>query len=202
MTREQKLPAVFSETEAQRILARAAELEGTIGTRFTVEDLRSIAARAGIEAHALEQAISETAAEQDGDRPSPTPNGMVPIDSGRIAMLAGAGVALGALAIMADHTNLPGSSAIPVFAPSALFTLYLALKHPVREGLGGLLRQLGLVFGSFTAAVIAMQGLNDASAAVTWSFLCGAAASGIHWLRTGGSGSTDSVPSVAPADTR
>lgn len=60
MIKDQNAPATYSEHEAQRILARAAELEGASGTRFTAEDLRQIAATADIDPHALERAMSET----------------------------------------------------------------------------------------------------------------------------------------------
>jgi hypothetical protein len=77
----------------------------------------------------------------------------------------------------------PGSSAIPVFLPSALVAFYLSLRHPVREGFLGLFRELGVTFGAFTATIMATGGLEGASIGVTWSLLVAAAASGILALR-------------------
>ena len=171
--------ATFSETEAQRILSRAAELEVTLGNRFTTDDLRQIAAKAGIEAHALEHAIDETRADTQREPVDPS-IGMKP---GDMAMLAGAGALLGMAAIGADNMHLLGSSAIPVFAPSGLFAIYRALRHPLRDGFSGLLRELGVVFGSFTTAIAAVEGLGDASVAVTWSLMASALACGILSLR-------------------
>ena len=196
MHADRELPATFSEAEAQRILARAAELEVTNGTRFTIEDLRQIALKAGIEPHALDHAINEVRAVE----PLPTPDApSPPMTSRNIAMLAVSGAALGALALVADNM-LPGSSAIPVFAPSALFTIYRALRHPVREGFTGLLRDLGVFFGSFSAVVIASAGLNDSSVVVTWSLLAGAVACGILSLRGARPGSPVATPT--PVDNR
>ena len=96
--------------------------------------------------------------------------------------------------------HLLGSSAIPVFAPSALFTIYRALRHPVREGFPSLLRDLGVFFGSFTAVVVASAGLNDSSVVVTWSLLAGAVACGILSLR--GVRPSTPVANATPIDTR
>ena len=196
MRADRELPATFSETEAQRILARAAEIEGTNGTLFTIEDLRQIAIKAGIEPQALEHAIKESRSVAELPVRSAAPTAMKSRD---IAMLAGAGALLGALALGADNL-LPGSSAIPVFAPSALFTIYRALRHPVREGFTGLLRDLGVFFGSFSAVVIASAGLNDSSVVVTWSLLAGAVACGILSLR--GARHSSPVATPTPVDSR
>jgi hypothetical protein len=189
--------ATFSETEAQRILSRAAELEVTLGNRFTTDDLRQIAAKAGIEAHALEHAIDETRADAAESEPGGPSIGM---KSGDMAMLAGAGALLGMAAIGADNMHLLGSSAIPVFAPSALFTIYRALRHPLRDGFSGLLRDLGIVFGSFTTAIVAVAGFGDASVAVTWSLMAGALACGILSLR--GARPDRPVAGIAASDSR
>ena len=50
----------YSERDVQRILARAAELEAN--GSFTVEDVRKIARDAGIDARALDVAMSEPVA--------------------------------------------------------------------------------------------------------------------------------------------
>jgi hypothetical protein len=187
----------FSETEAQRILSRAAELEVTLGNRFTTDDLRQIAAKAGIEAHALEHAIDETRVvdtqREPGDR-------LIGVKPGDMAMLAGAGALLGMAAIGADNMHLLGSSAIPVFAPSALFAIYRALRHPLRDGFSGLLRELGIVFGSFTTAIAAVEGFGNASVAVTWSLMAGSLACGILSLR--GARPDGPVAEIATSDSR
>ena len=197
MRADRELPATFSEPEAQKILARAAELEGINGTRFTIEDLRQIALKAGIEPHALEHAINESRSVEELPAPDGSRTGMKATD---IAMLAVTGAALGALALVADKAQFAGSSAVPVFAPSALFTIYRALRHPVREGFSGLLRELGVFFGSFTAAVIVSEGINDASVVVTWALVAGAVACGILSLR--GARPGDAVANATPVDNR
>ena len=105
-----------------------------------------------------------------------------PIPS-RLALLAGTGAVLGTLAV-ADKMPFRGSSAIPVFLPSALVALYIASRHPLREGFIGLLRELGILFGSFTAAIIAMEGFQGASPAMAWTLICGALGSGVLSLRS------------------
>jgi hypothetical protein len=189
--------ASFSEPEAQRILARAAELEATIGNRFTTEDLQQIASKAGIDAQALDRAIRETNAVVAQPVRNELPALMKP---GRIAVLAGTGAILGTLAIAADKIAFPGGSAIPVFLPSGLFAFYLALRHPVREGFSGLVRELGIAFGAFTAAIVAMEGMQDASPAVTWSLLAGTLACGILSLR--GARPNMPAPDPMPSDSR
>jgi len=53
-------PKIFSKSEADRILKRAAELDGTEDTRsVTVDELRSIAGEAGFGPEAVERAITE-----------------------------------------------------------------------------------------------------------------------------------------------
>ena len=181
MSDDPGLPVTFSETDAQRILARAAELEASIGNRFTMEDLRQIASKAGIDAQALERALNEAgtvmAVQPVRNEPPPL------MKAGRIATLAACGAVLGALAFAADRINLPGSSAVPVFLPSALFAFYLTLRHPIREGFTGLFRELGVAFGAFTTVITAMGGFDGATVGVTWSLLVAAAASGILALR-------------------
>jgi hypothetical protein len=197
MREDRQLPATFSEPEAQRILARAAELEATNGTQFTIEDLRQIAAKAGIEAHALEHAIHESRAV---DTPRASGQPATAMKSGDIATLAISGVALGALAIVADNWQPLGNSAIPIFAPSALLVAYRALRHPVREGFSGLLRDLGVFFGAFTAVIAAEGGIEGASIAMTWSMMASGLACGILALR----GARASVPvaETTPVDTQ
>jgi hypothetical protein len=197
MRKDQKPAPSFSEPEAQRILSRAAELEVTLGNRFTTEDLRQIAAQAGIEPHALQHAIDETRAVESQRGSGDAATGMKAAD---IAMLAGAGALLGIVAVGTDNMHLLGNSAIPVFAPSALFMIYRALRHPLRNGFPGLLRELGIVFGSFTAAIGAVEGLAGASAAMTWSLMAGALACGILSLR--GARPPGPVSEIATSDSR
>lgn len=197
MSQDPQLPVTFSEPEAQRIFARAAELEASIGNRFTIEDLRQIALKAGIDAQALERAINEPGAVVA----QPIRNELPPLmKPGRIAMLAGAGALLGVLAIFADRIQPFGGSAIPVFLPSGLLAMYLALRHPLRNGFGGLIRELGVAFGAFTAATMAMQGFDGASAGVSWSVLAGALACGILALR--GARPDAPVTGALPSDFR
>jgi hypothetical protein len=197
MRKDQRHATSFSEPEAQRILSRAAELEVTLGNRFTTDDLRQIAAQAGIEPHALQHAIDETRAVESQRDSGDAATGM---KAGDIAMLAGTGALLGLVAIGTDNMHLLGSSAIPVFAPSALFTIYRALRHPLRSGFSGLLRELGIVFASFTAAIGAVEGLAGASAAMTWSLMAGALACGILSLR--GARPPGPVSEIATSDSR
>jgi hypothetical protein len=171
----------YSEHEAQRILARAAELEGASGTRFTAEDIRQIAATADIDPHALERAMNETG----HVTARPVSPETVPMSAKRLAMLAGAGAVLGALAIAADTKPFGRLSEIVIFGPSALFTVYLALRHSLRGGFSGLLRELGVVLGSFTLAIIASEGIRNASPAITWSLVCGALGTAILSIRGG-----------------
>ena len=180
MINDQSAPVTYSEHEAQRILARAAELEGVSGTRFTADDLRKISATADIDPHALERAMRETS-----DAAKPVVLGSVPMSAKRLAMLAGAGVILGALAVAADGKPFGRLSEIVIFGPSALFSIYLALKHSLRGGFSGLLRELGVVLGSFTLAIIASEGVRNASPAITWSLVCGALGTAILSIRGG-----------------
>src|SRR5262245_5575555 len=180
MSTESKSLTTFSEADAQRILARAAELEVTLGNRFTTEELRLIASKAGIDEHALEHAINETNAVAEPATSAKLPSPPV-MKSSRFALLAATGALLGTLAVFADR--ILGGSPVSVFLPSGLFALYLALRHPVRDGFTGLVRELGVAFGSFTVAIAAMEGIQNASPAVTWSMLAGALACGVLSLR-------------------
>lgn len=181
MNKDRNTPGSFSETEAHQILARAAELEGAAGTRFTVEDLRQIAATANIDPHALERAMSEVGGVQGGTESPPE----VAMNGKQLAMLAGAGVVLGATAVMADNMSFGAGSAVAIFAPSALFTIYRALRHPLRHGIAALLRELGVVFGSFTLAILATQGFDGMSPAMAWSLVCGVLGSAVLAMRGG-----------------
>ncbi len=172
-------------------------MEASIGNRFTTEDLRQIALKAGIDANALERAINETGTIEAAQ---PVRNELPPLmKPGRIATLAATGAVLGVLALAADRIAFPGSSAIPVFLPSGLFAFYLALRHPVRDLFSGLFRELGVTFGAFTAAVMATGGLEGASIGVTWSLLVAAVASGILALRGARPGP---VAGALPSDSR
>ncbi|MEQ9401518.1 MAG: hypothetical protein RJQ04_20295 [Longimicrobiales bacterium] len=56
-------PPIFSKLDADRILRRAAEIEGAAdGGRLSVDELRSIAGEAGFGAAAVERAIAEARA--------------------------------------------------------------------------------------------------------------------------------------------
>src|SRR5688572_7675964 len=124
MTMLPKLPATFSESEAQRILARAAELEVTTGGRYTIGDLQTIAEKAGIDAHALESAINEVSSSVEGTAVNSSTELM---PRGRLAILAGTGVLLGAIALGADKMNFPFATEVAVLGPSAVFAAWLTL---------------------------------------------------------------------------
>jgi hypothetical protein len=181
MNRNRNAPLSFSETEAHQILARAAELEGAAAARFSAEDLRQIAATADIDPHALERAMSEAG----GIQAQTDSRDAVPVNAKQLAMLAGAGVVLGATAVMADNMSFGAGSAVAIFAPSALFTIYRAVQHPLRHGIGALLRELGIVFGSFTLAIVATQGFDAVSPAMGWSMVCGVLGSAVLAMRGG-----------------
>ena len=181
MNKDRSAPIIFSEQEAQRILARAAELEGAIGNRFTADDLRQIAATAGIDSRALEHAMNE----QGEVTPSGRSAEPLAMSAKQVALLAGSGAALGAMAVVADNMSLGNASAIAGFGPSALYTLWRALRHPLGGGLSGLWRELGVVFGSFTLAIIASQGVQDSAPAITWSLICGFVGTAVLSLRGG-----------------
>jgi hypothetical protein len=89
------------------------------------------------------------------------------------------------MALGADKMNFPFTTEVAVLGPSALFAAFLALRHPVREGMIGLVRELAVAFGSFTIAIIALDGLDSASQAMGWSLLCGFIAGGILSARRG-----------------
>lgn len=62
----------FSRTDADRILRRAAELEGSDdGRRLTLEELRVIADEAGFTLEAVERAIAEARAQEPDELPRP-----------------------------------------------------------------------------------------------------------------------------------
>jgi hypothetical protein len=196
MTTPSKLPLSFSESEAQRVLARAAELEVTTGGRLTIDELRQIAEKAGIDSAALEHAIHESSGSigQQFTLGSPAPI----MKPRRFGVLASVGVLLGALAAGIDGMNFPFNSEIAVLGPSVLFTAWRALRHPVREGTIGLLRELAVVFGSFTIAVIFGEGLEATAPALGWSVLCGILAAGIMSVRAADPPSSDSTRVLTP----
>jgi len=73
-------PPVFSKIDADRILKRAAEIEGSEDAKpLTVAELRSIAGEAGFGSHAVERAIAEAkrAAATDTRRPPVQRSGVI-----------------------------------------------------------------------------------------------------------------------------
>jgi hypothetical protein len=68
----------------------------------------------------------------------------------------------------------------------------------MREGFAGLLRELAVVFGSFTAIITAIEGFQAASLAMTWSLIAGALGCGILSMRRARGNSP--VADAAPAD--
>jgi hypothetical protein len=187
MNRDRSAPTTFSEPEAQRILARAAEIEGAIGNRFTAEELRQIAATAGIDSRALEHAMNEPV-----QVPATVPTGAAnPMTAKQVAVLAGTGAVLAAMALVADNTVFGRAKDLTVLAPSAIYAIWHALRHPTAGRITGLLRELGLVFGSFTSTIILTQGIQDAGPATTWALVCCGLGSAIVSIR---GGSTDLNP--------
>lgn len=194
MTNPPMLPSSFSEQDAQRILARAAELEASAGGRLTIEDVRQIAAKAGIDATALEQAMIEATRSVE---PAAVHDNSAPlITRSRVGMLAAVGALLGVTSIAAD--NLVPNTNLIVLGPSALYAAYLALRHPKGEGMISLMRELAVVFGSFSIAVILGGGLDATSPALGWSMLCGLLAGGIMAVRTSHERETTPVQAVTP----
>ncbi len=105
-------PRLFSKIDADRILKRAAEIEGSedVGP-LTVEELRSIAGEAGFGLQAVELAIAEAqqAASRDAHRPPVQRSGFV-------------------------ITHLSTSRSVPVEVSSEELTQAVRLFQPYREG--------------------------------------------------------------------
>ena len=175
----------FTETDAQRILARAAELEATSGSVVSIDELRAIAADAGIDPSALNRAVREFDLAPAG--PSKTVRSRSRSLLGTAA-LAAAGVVLGALAVAADNLVFGSFSAAGVLGPSAAFTAYLALRNRRHGGPAAFLGEAAIVFGSFSGTVVAMEGFQALSTCMAWALMCSLAGLGIvtHGRRADG----------------
>ena len=195
MNEDQRPKTLFSEPEAQRILARAVELEAVLGKQVTEEELRRIAESADIDAHALEHAMNERRVDQRPDFLA-APASM---STNQVFTLALTGAALGAAAIVADNLTLGKAAEIAILGPTALATIYRAMRYPLRGGLPGLLRELGVLMGSFSVSILAIEGLQASSTALGWSAVCGALGAAILAMRRG-SGNVN--PALPPTDTR
>lgn len=125
-------PTRVSRSQVTQILERAAEIDAR-GEVITVEELRRIAAEAGIDSAATEIAIQEIIADRedasvpavlegegDGNRlPAKNPNSPSP---GWIVAGGAVGMALGFI------TALPGVVGIPAFGATVLYLVVRALQ--------------------------------------------------------------------------
>lgn len=171
-TASDKVRTVFTESEVKSILARAADLEVTgRGGLVSAGDLRRIAAEAGIDPTAVDQAITESQHRPGAvsDHRADLLRMMTPKNLG----LAISGVALGAMALAADGGPFGPLEPLAIFGPSAAFTAWRALRHRGRGSIGHLVRELGVLFGSFAATIAFLSGPEGFTAAVAWSFVCG-----------------------------
>ena len=170
----EKLRTAFSENEVKAILARAAELEATGGGGLvTAADLHKIAADAGIDAAALEQAIAEQQKQLAVAGKSPE---LLRILTLKNLGLVIAGGVLGAMAIAADGGGFGGLTALAIFGPSAAFAAWRGWKHRRRGSVRALLHELGALFGSFAVTIASLNGAEGFAAAVAWAVICGAGA--------------------------
>lgn len=169
-----KVRTTFSENEVRTILARAAELETAgDGGMVSAADLRTIAAEVGIDAAALEQAIAE--AQKALPRAEPTENrsGLLRVLTIKNLGLVIAGSILGAMAIAADGGGFGALTAIAIFGPSAVFAAWRALHHRHWGSVQGLLREMGMLFGSFAITIASLNGTEAFAAAIAWGVICG-----------------------------
>jgi hypothetical protein len=160
----------FSENEVRTILARAAELEaGGGGGMVSAADLRKIAAEVGIDAVALEQAMSEL--QKQPVLPEQRSDLLRILTLKNLGLVIAGGV-LGAMALAADGGRFGSLTALAIFGPSALFTAWRALHHRHWGSVRGLLRELGPLFGSFGMTVTAVGGQEGLAVAVVWGAIC------------------------------
>lgn len=172
---EHSLNPSFTDSSANRILARAAELDALNGTTLRLPELRAIAVEVGISAEAFDQAVAEA-------RRVPVPRDTIRSRPrsllGTVTMIA-VGVALATLSVAADNMSLGSASAFAVFGPSAAFIVYRALVHRRKGSLYGFLNEAAVLFGSFTAAALAMNGTQALAPCAAWALACAVAGSGV-----------------------
>ena len=105
-------PTVFNKLDADRVLKRAAEIEGSEDAKpLTVKELRSIAQEAGFGVHAVERAIAE--AKRAASRELRTP----PVQKTGVII-----------------THLSTHRSVPVSISSEEFMRAVRLFQPYREG--------------------------------------------------------------------
>ena len=169
-----KVCTAFSENEVRTILARAAELEAAgNGGMVSAADLRRIAAEVGIDAAALEQAIAEAQKRSPRGEVAESRSGLLRVLTMKNLGLTIAGSVLGAMAIAADGGGFGALTAIAIFGPSAGFAAWRALRHRHWGSVQGVLREMGVLFGSFAITIASLSGTEGFAAAVAWGVICG-----------------------------
>ena len=170
----EKIPTMFSENEVRTILARAAELETAGGGGMvSAADLRKIAAEVGIDAAALEQAIAEAQKGPARAAVAEKRSDILRVLTMKNLELVIAGSVLGAMAVAADGGGFGALTAVAIFGPSAGFAAWRALHHRHWGSVQRLLRELGVLFGSFAIAIASSAGTEGFAAAVAWGTICG-----------------------------
>jgi hypothetical protein len=173
MTDAPQVRTTYSERDVQRILARAAELEAK--GNYSVEDVRKIAQEVGIDARALDAAMSE---------PIPGDDPVVRQTSGTwspttAAILAAFGFVAGVLAIRADTGALEAFNLLAVFGPVSVVTFFRAMKHRTTRDLPAFLGDVIALFGGFTLATVGLHGTPALAPSVAWGTFCTALGSAI-----------------------
>lgn len=161
--------SLLTDTDAKRILARAAELDARSGSLLTTNDLRQIAADAGISSDALERALWEDDIPEAAARPSEARSAHSLL---RTVGLLGIGAVLGALALMLDTISLGTLDAVAVFGPSAAFTLFRAMRHRRNGNVTAFLHEMAITFGSFTVATFGIEGTQAVAPSLAWALVC------------------------------
>jgi hypothetical protein len=167
----------FSESDARRILGRAAEIDAKDGVRIGAAELRGIAASAAIEKNAIERALGEFAAEVDSRIRGPVTEGSRWKDLARGLSFITVGGALGAVAVTVDGRPLGSELAAAVFGPSAAFVLYRALWNRWHGSPADFLRESILTMGTFTLVITVLAGYHATMPGITWAAICSVAGS-------------------------
>jgi hypothetical protein len=157
----------FSESEGQRILSRAAELELTEDTRYTSEELRQIAMEAGIGSRALDAALLESLPRADaavGSGPRSWPVSEV--------IMALLGVGAGALALLLDGGFGSRDAAVVGAGLTAVITLFSTMRHRPKGNLGGFVRDSIALFGGGLLATMGLDGYLGPAPSLIWGTFC------------------------------
>lgn len=166
------LPKRFSESQISHVLERAAEIDAA-GTSVSVEELRSIAAEAGIDPEATEHAIHELFGDDPGLGPATagSPPSLVKAtaspSAGRIMAGGGIGFAAGLTAgldvfLPYDPWMGPNLFALGGFA-GAIGYLFWRLVQSMKSGgqLDFQLQNLALCFGLAAGVTVSYPILAD-----------------------------------------